>query len=145
MTLIPYFGASITFTLLLLPSLVFTTLLGQTDPVVTQSSAQTAISSVALEKIFSGVLVDCTVGAVGQTGDGPSAERCEKRVAWLKLECETYYNSSKLCRDNRSVINNYLSKTDSGSIDIKNFHDYFQTKVMDSYLSYERNLLKDLK
>ena len=119
-----YLGVSIALILLLVTSLVSTNFLGQADSNLAPPIQPSTVPE-DLQTILTGVIVDC---AIIIQGTGPGGESCEKGMAWLSIECETYYNVDK----------------GLDSIDIKYFHDYFQTKIVDSGLSYEEIITQQI-
>lgn len=135
-----YLGVSIALILLLVTSLVSTNVLGQADSNLAPTIQPSTVPE-DLQTILTGVIVDC---AIIIQGTGPGGESCEKGMAWLSIECETYYNVSEMCRENRPAINKYLTDKGLDSIDIKYFHDYFQTKIVDSGLSYEEIITQQI-
>jgi hypothetical protein len=126
-----YFGISIVLILLLVTSLVSTNVLGQTNSLAVGTPPSNSVAVV--EKFLTGVFVDCSLA----TYPGPQTERCNNGMPWLKIECEINYNVSEMCRQDRPIINKYISDKGLDSIDTQYFHDQFQTKIVDSGLSYE--------
>lgn len=59
-------------------------------------------------------------------------DTCQKGMAWLKFECDLYYDSLNFCKENRFKIKSFLSEQNLDDIDIKYFHDEYETQIVNN-------------
>ena len=87
-----------------------------------------ANSSIVENTVF-GIMMMCDPENLNSSG--PARRSYEHDIAWLKVECDKYYNMSETCKGNRSFINNFKIERRFEQVDIMSFLDSFQKSVVE--------------
>ena len=71
---------------------------------------------------------------VDQLLKGDSQDKCDEGMAWLKIECDIYYNQSNMCKENMVILRTYLGAMDFDDKNVQYFHDKYTKRLASQVL-----------